>query len=215
MAWLASLAGPGSRLRQYFLDELAQFHDDLHAVPLRHVEVGDDQVEWLGLQDGARLETVGRFGDRIASAREAFGKHLPKLAIILNNKNLYSRFAWTLHTFLALSLLLCDSGMVSWRPGRGREGREGPSAAVAARGRPPIGGVRSGSYYPFGPKTSILSKILKILSRQRWKAVGGAGRRVFCTWPALARSLQPAVGMLGARRLGHGQNPSPQASSSF
>ena len=64
------------------------------------------------------------------------------------------------------------------------------------------------------------------------------GRRVFCSWPALARSFgfpspasqlpkrdvrsaqssQPAAGMLGARvetlrRLGPGQNPSPQAHS--
>src|SRR6266567_3319824 len=180
MAWLASLAGPGSRLRQYFLDEFEHF---LRGKGLGNGAPGAQpggrgQHALAGGMAGdgddfrARLATVGRFGDRIASAREAFGKHLPKLAIILNNKNLYSRFAWTLHTFLALSLLLCDSGMVSWRPGRGREGRERPSAAVAARGRPPIGGVRSGSYYPFGPKTSILSKILKILSRQRWKAVG-------------------------------------------
>ena len=39
-----------------------------------------------------------------------------------------------------------------------------------------------------------------------------SGRRVFCPWPALARSLQPAAGMRGTRRLGHSQNPSPQAS---
>ena len=40
-----------------------------------------------------------------------------------------------------------------------------------------------------------------------------SGRRVFCPWPALARSLQPAAGMLGTRRLGHSQNPSPQRPS--
>src|SRR6266849_168694 len=39
------------------------------------------------------------------------------------------------------------------------------------------------------------------------------GRRVFCPWPALARSLQPAAEMLGTRRLGHSQNPSPQRPS--
>ncbi len=38
---------------------------------------------------------------------------------------------------------------------------------------------------------------------------------VFCPWPALAHSLQPAAGMLGTRRLGHRQNPSPQDPSQF
>jgi len=42
-----------------------------------------------------------------------------------------------------------------------------------------------------------------------------SGRRVFCPWPALARSLQPALGMLGPRRLGHSQNPSPQDPAQF
>src|SRR6266851_7033222 len=40
-----------------------------------------------------------------------------------------------------------------------------------------------------------------------------SGRRVFCPWPALTRSLQPAAGMLGTRRLGHSQNPSPKRPS--
>jgi hypothetical protein len=44
---------------------------------------------------------------------------------------------------------------------------------------------------------------------------GQAGRRVFCLRPALARSSQPAAGMLAPvrkhpRRLGHSQNPSLQ-----
>jgi len=42
-----------------------------------------------------------------------------------------------------------------------------------------------------------------------------SGRRVFCPWPALARSLQPALGMLRPRRLGHSQNPSPQDPAQF
>ena len=41
------------------------------------------------------------------------------------------------------------------------------------------------------------------------------GRRLFCPWPSLARPLQPAEGMLGPRRLGHGQNPSPQDPTQF
>jgi hypothetical protein len=41
------------------------------------------------------------------------------------------------------------------------------------------------------------------------------GRRVFWPWPALARPSQPAAGMLRPRRLGHGQNPSPQAPFEF
>ena len=40
-----------------------------------------------------------------------------------------------------------------------------------------------------------------------------SGRRVFCPWPALARSSQPAAGMLRPRRLVHSQNPSPQRPS--
>src|SRR5207245_11710385 len=88
-------AGPG----------LGQVHDHLDAFSLRHLNVGDHQVEWLGPQHGARLETVGGFGDRIASLRDAFAKHLPQLAIVFNDKHLYYRGAWTLHTFLALYLL--------------------------------------------------------------------------------------------------------------
>lgn len=42
-----------------------------------------------------------------------------------------------------------------------------------------------------------------------------SGRRVFCPWAALARSLQPAAGMRGPRRLAHSQNPSPQRPSEF
>src|SRR5215218_9302943 len=34
-----------------------------------------------------------------------------------------------------------------------------------------------------------------------------SGRQVFCLWPALAQSLQPAAGMRGPRRLGHIQIP--------
>src|SRR6266446_2757422 len=40
-----------------------------------------------------------------------------------------------------------------------------------------------------------------------------SGRQVFCPWPALVRSAQPAAGMLRPRRLGHSQNPSPQRPS--
>src|SRR5216684_1414853 len=40
-----------------------------------------------------------------------------------------------------------------------------------------------------------------------------SGRRVFWPWPALTRSLRPAAGMRGTRRLGHSQNPSPQRPS--
>src|SRR5436190_4815208 len=42
-----------------------------------------------------------------------------------------------------------------------------------------------------------------------------SGRQVFCPWPALARSLQPAAGMLLPRRLGHSQNPLPQDPTQF
>ncbi len=42
-----------------------------------------------------------------------------------------------------------------------------------------------------------------------------SGRRVFCPWPALAQSLQPAAGMRRPRRLGHSQNPSPQRLAEF
>src|SRR5687767_16032225 len=42
-----------------------------------------------------------------------------------------------------------------------------------------------------------------------------SGRRVFWPRPALARTLQPAAGMRGPRRLGHGQNPSPQDPTQF
>jgi len=51
-------------------------------------------------------------------------------------------------------------------------------------------------------------------SRRLW-ARKPSGRRLFWRWPALARSSQPAAGMLGTRRLGHRQNPSPQAPFSF
>src|SRR5258708_36056429 len=81
---------------------LVQFHDHLEAVPLRHVKVGDDQAEWFGPQNGARLDAIGRFTDRIAGMREAFAEHLPQLAIVFNDKHLYYRVARTLHTFLAL-----------------------------------------------------------------------------------------------------------------
>lgn len=41
------------------------------------------------------------------------------------------------------------------------------------------------------------------------------GRRIFCPGPALARSSQPAPGMLGPCLLVPGQNPSPQQPSRF
>ncbi len=57
------------------------------------------------------------------------------------------------------------------------------------------------------------SESIREQGEARWPfARKPSGRRVFCPWPALARSLQPAAGMPATRRLGHGQNPSPQAS---
>ena len=50
-------------------------------------------------------------------------------------------------------------------------------------------------------------------ARRPFGAKNCFGRRVFCPWPALARSLQPSLGMRGTRRLGHSQNPLPQAHS--
>jgi len=47
-----------------------------------------------------------------------------------------------------------------------------------------------------------------------WK-LKGVLRRVFWRWPALARPLQNSAGMRGPRRLGHRQNPLPQAHSQF
>ena len=49
-----------------------------------------------------------------------------------------------------------------------------------------------------------------------WSLAGKPfGRRVFWSWPALARSTQPALGMLLPRRLAHNQNSSPQIPSEF
>ncbi len=42
-----------------------------------------------------------------------------------------------------------------------------------------------------------------------------SGRRVFCPWPALARSLQPAAGMLRSRRLGPAKIPRRSAVRNF
>ena len=45
--------------------------------------------------------------------------------------------------------------------------------------------------------------------------MNGVLRRVFWRWPALAQPLQPAAGMRRPRRLGHRQNPLPQAHFQF
>ena len=86
-------------------------------------------------------------------------------------------------------------------------------------GRPPQGSARAPGLH--GVRFSKKSCRPRALTRRSEGFLTGcwarkpSGRRFFWHWPALARSLQPAAGMLGTRRLVQNQKSSPQAPLQF